>query len=52
MSRVIQIFPVYIYSKTWLKQPLKIDKTKVFKINGSLMKVFGAFCNTFDLHKQ
>ena len=35
----------------------KIDKTKVFKTNGSLMKVesiaecsLGAFCNTFDLH--
>ena len=34
-----------------------IDKTKVFKTNGSLMKVksiaecsLGAFCNTFDLH--
>ena len=37
--------------------PLKIDKTKVFKTNGSLMMVesiaecsHGAFCNTFDLH--
>ena len=37
----------------------KIDKTKVLKVNGSLMKVesiadaecpLGAFCNTFDLH--
>ena len=35
----------------------KIDKTKVFKTNGSLMKVEsiaecsqGAFCNTYDLH--
>ena len=35
----------------------KIDKTKVLKTNGSLMKVksiaecsHGAFCNTFDLH--
>ena len=35
----------------------KIDKTKIFKTNGSLMKVksiaecsLGAFCNTFDLH--
>ena len=35
----------------------KIDKTKVLKTNGSLMKVesiaecsLGAFCNTFDLH--
>ena len=46
-----------IYSKTCLKRPLKIDKTKVFKTNGSLMEVesiaecsLGAFCNTFDLH--
>ena len=36
----------------------KIDKTKVLKTNGSLMKVesiaecsLGAFCKTFDLHK-
>ena len=35
----------------------KIDKTKILKTNGSLMKVkviaecfLGAFCNTFDLH--
>ena len=35
----------------------KIDKTKVLKTNGSIMKVesiakcsLGAFCNTFDLH--
>ena len=37
----------------------KIDKTKVFMANGSLMKVesiaecsppLGAFCNTFDMH--
>ena len=35
----------------------KIDKTKVLKTNGSLMKVesigecsLGAFCNAFDLH--
>ena len=35
----------------------KIDKTKVLKTNGSLMKVSSitesskrAFCNTFDLH--
>ena len=35
----------------------KIDKTKVLKTNGNLMKVksiaecsLGAFCNTFDLH--
>ena len=35
----------------------KINKTKMLKTNGSLMKVesiaecsLGAFCNTFDLH--
>ena len=40
------------YSKTCVKQPLKIDKTKVLMTNGRLMKVksIGAFCNTFDLH--
>ena len=45
------------YSKTRLKQPLKIDEIKVLTTNGSLMKVesiaecsLGAFCNTFDLH--
>ena len=29
----------YIYSKTCLKQPLKIDKTKILMTNGSLMNV-------------
>ena len=45
------------YSKTCLKWPLKIDKTNVLKIDGSLIQVEsiaecspGAFCNTFDLH--
>ena len=45
------------YSKTCLNGNSKIDKKKVFKTNGSLMKVesiaecsLGAFCNTFDLH--
>ena len=40
-----------------LRDHSKIDKTKVLKTNGSLMKVesiaecsLGAFCNTFDLH--
>ena len=44
------------YSKTCLKWPLKIDKTKVLKTNDRLMKVKSiaecskrAFCNTFDL---
>ena len=48
---------IYMYSKTCLKRPPKIDKTNVLKANGSLMKVesisecsLGAFCNTFDLH--
>ena len=46
-----------MYSKPCLKRPLKIDKTKVLKTNGSFVKVesiaecsLGAFCNTFDLH--
>ena len=45
------------YSKTCLKRPLRTDKTKVLKTNGSLMKVesiaecsMSAFCNTFDMH--
>ena len=42
-------------SKTCVKRPLKIDKTKILITIGSLMKVesiaeLGAFCNTFDLH--
>ena len=44
--------------KPALSDHSKIDKTKVLKTNGSLMKVesiaecsLGAFCNTFDLHK-
>ena len=43
--------------KPVLSGNLKIDKTKVLKTNGNLMKVesiaecsFGAFCNTFNLH--
>ena len=43
--------------KPVLSDHSKIDKTKVLKTNGSLMKVesiaecsLGAFCNTFDLH--
>ena len=43
--------------KPVLRGHSKIDKTKIFKTNGSLMKVesiaecsLGAFCNTFDLH--
>ena len=43
--------------KPVLRGHSKIDKTKVLKTNGSLMKVesiaecsLGAFCITFDLH--
>ena len=59
MSDCSQSTTKHIYCKTCLKRPLKIDKTKVLMINGSLMKVEskllnGAFplaiCNTFDLH--
>ena len=41
----------YFYSKTCLKRPLKIDKTKVLMENGSLMRVesIEEFSNTFDL---
>ena len=52
-------YPLVVFLSTvkpLLKQPLKIDKTKVLKTNGSLMKVesiaecsLAAFCNTFDL---
>ena len=48
---------VYGTVKPVLSSHSKIDKTKVLKTNGSLMKVdsiaecsLGAFCNTFDLH--
>ena len=48
---------MYITVKPVLSGHSKIDKTKVLKTNGSLMKVesiaecsLGAFCNTFDLH--
>ena len=48
------------YSKTCVKRPLKIDNITGLNImtTGSLIMVesiaecsFGAFCNTFDLHK-
>ena len=49
--------PVYSTEKPVLSSHSKIDKTKVLKTNGSLMKVESiaecshrAFCNTFDLH--
>ena len=44
-----------MYSKTCVKGHLKIDKTKIFMTNGSLMKVKStAECslNTFELHKM
>ena len=54
-------FPKHIDTKSTVKPILrghsKMDKTKVLKTNGSLMKVesiagcsLGAFCNTFDMH--
>ena len=58
-TTIINIYNIFtkFYSKTCLEQPLKKDKTKVLKTNGSLMKVesiaecsHGAFCNTFDLY--
>ena len=54
---------IFMYIKNERVKPVlsghsKIDKTKVLKTNGSLMKVksiaecsLGAFCNTFGLHK-
>ena len=37
------------YSKTFLKRPLKIDKTKVLMANGSLMEVKSiAECSPLD----
>ena len=33
------VFTVYLYSKTCLKGPLKIEETKVLMANSSLMKV-------------
>ena len=46
-----------MYSKPVFSGHSKIDKIKVLKTNGSLMKVesiaecsLGAFCNSFDLH--
>ena len=51
------LLDIVYFSKTGLKRSLKIDKTKVLKTNGSLIKVesiaecsLGASCNTFDLH--
>ena len=49
---------IWLYSKTCVKRPLKIDKTKIFMINGSLMKVksmaefspWRFLQTTFDLH--
>ena len=39
-----------VYSKTCLKQPLKIDKTKILKTIGSLMKAESiAECSTWSI---
>ena len=58
-----RLMPVHPSMKACTVKPVlsghsKIDKTKVLKTNGSLMKVeciaecsLGAFCNTFDLHE-
>ena len=53
----LYLYPIFVYSKTCVKQSLKIDKTESLMTNGSLMKVKSiaecssrAFCNTFDLH--
>ena len=50
LSKIVTTKPV-------LSGHSKIDKTKILKTNGSLIKVesisecsLGAFCNTFDLH--
>ena len=47
---------MHVTVKPVLSGHSKIDKTKGFKTNGSLMKIesiaecsLGAFCNTFDL---
>ena len=52
-----RLMPVHSSMKACTVKPVlsghsKIDKTKVLKTNGSLMKVecIAAFCNTFDLH--
>ena len=37
------------YSKTCIKQPLKIDKIKILMTNGSFAPL-GSFCNIFDPH--
>ena len=57
LLRVICMTRVERTVKPVLSSYSKIDKTKVLKTNGSLMKVksiaecsLGGFCNTFDLH--
>ena len=54
---MVDISAAVITVKLVLSGHSKIDKTKVLKTNGSLIKVesiaecsLGAFCNTFDLH--
>ena len=53
----LQISIIQTTVKPVLSGHSKIDKTKVFKTDGSLMQVesiaecsLGAFCNTFDPH--
>ena len=55
-SEISHVRPGYTV-KPVLSSHSKIDKTKIFKTNVSLMRLkvlqnapFGAFCNTFDLH--
>ena len=58
LSMYIQLSSLYKdTAKPVLSAHSKIDKAKVLKTNGCLMKVksisecsLGAFCNTFDLH--
>ena len=52
-----ELWSFFFLVKPALSGHSKIDKTKILKTNGSLMKVesiaecsLGAFCNTFDLH--
>ena len=54
---VARNIPICFTVKSVLSSHSKLDKTKVLKTNGGLMKVesiaecaLGAFCNTFDLY--
>ena len=57
MVQISNVFYFVYMVKPVLGGHSKIDKTKVLKTNGSLMKVgsiaessLRAFCNTFELH--